>query len=189
VVLSEVKHDLASWLSLVCPSPEQPLLWRQTNEMPTSQLMEAVWPCYISIIVGMLTLMRTRWSGGLLAACLTCLLAIQALVASVGLGMSAASPFGHPVFDICSAAGTESVAAPAGDNDRNQPRRQPQCPFCFIAAQSASHPAMVPHAKAFPPFAVRDVAAPPFCDPSHHVVPGRLYRPTGDARGPPSFSV
>lgn len=120
---------------------------------------------------------------------LGCVLAVQALMSSVGLGMSAASPFGRSGFDICSAAATDSLGAPARTDDRDKPGHQPQCPFCFVAAQSAGHPAMVPHAKAFHAFAVRDVAAPSFADASHHAVPGRLYRPTGDPRGPPSFSV
>ena len=40
--------------------------------------------CYIFIMVGIRTLIRTRWSGSLLAACVACLLAFQALVASDG---------------------------------------------------------------------------------------------------------
>jgi hypothetical protein len=136
-------------------------------------------------MLGMRTLLRTRRSGCLLLAGIACVLAVQALLASVGLGMSTTSSFGQPVFEICGAAATDSLGVP----EPNKPRHQPQCPFCFIAAQSAAHPAMVPHAKAFPAFSVCDVAAPPFSDPSHHAVPGRLQRTTGDPRGPPSFSV
>ena len=89
--------------------------------------------CYISIMLGMRTQIQTRCSGRLLTACLACLLAVQALIASVGLGMSAASPFGQPALDICSAAAADSANALAHhDNDK------PQCPFCFVAAQLRS---------------------------------------------------
>lgn len=133
---------------------------------------------------GMRTRIQSRCSGRLLTVCLACLLAVQALIASVGLGMSAASPFGQPAFDICSAAAADGANAPArDDNDK------PQCPFCFVAAQSAGHLATAAHVKAYPAFAVREVAAPAYADTSRDAVPGRLHRTTGDPRGPPSYSV
>ena len=54
------------------------LLLRQINETPRLQLMWCVELCYLSSMLGMRTQMRPRWSGGLLAACVACLLAFQA---------------------------------------------------------------------------------------------------------------
>jgi hypothetical protein len=117
------------------------------------------------------------------------LLVFQALIASVGLGMSAAWPFGQPVFDICSVAATSGLDAPAHNNGTDPSSHPPQCPFCFVAAQCASHPAMAGDVKDFPAFAVHDVAAPPYASINPRVVHSRLLRATGDPRGPPSFPV
>ena len=121
-------------------------------------------------------------------ASVACLLAFQALIASVGLGMSAASPFGQLVFDICSAAATNGLDAPAHKNGTDPSTHPPKCPFCFVG-QCASHPAMAGDVKDFPAFAVRDVAASPYASINHRVVHSRLLRTTGDPRGPPSFPV
>jgi hypothetical protein len=74
--------------------------------------------------------------------------------------MSAASSFGQPAFDICEAVTTDSVNAPTRNNG-GTPKHQ-QCLFCLFAAQCANHPAMVGDTKAFPAFAVGDVAAAPY---------------------------
>jgi hypothetical protein len=163
---------------------------RPIDEMPSSLLMRVFGPCYISIMAGIRTPILTRWSRGLIAACLACLLAFEALITSVGFGMSAAPHFGQPLFDICRAAAAGSLATPAPNDDKGQPGHQPpQCPFCFVAAQSASHPAIIADAKSFPLFAVRDVAVLPHAHANHRPVHGPLHRTTGDPRGPPSFSV
>jgi hypothetical protein len=138
-------------------------------------------------MTGMRALIRTRRSGGFLAAGVACLLAFQALIASVGLGMSAASAFGQPKFEICGATAAHSLDAPE-HNDTDPAGHRPQCPYCFVAAQCASQPAMVADVKA-PAFAVRDVAASPYAGVNHRAVHGRLHRTTGDPRGPPSFPV
>ena len=131
--------------------------------------------------------MRKRWSGGLLAAGVASLLALQALFASFGLGMSAALPFRVAGFDICRATATDSVDAPSRNND--DPRKHQQCPFCIVAAQCASHPVMVGDGKVVPAFAVGDVASLHYAAVNHRAGLGRLRRTTGDPRGPPSFFV
>jgi hypothetical protein len=134
-------------------------------------------------------LIRTRWSGGFLAAGVASLLAFQALIASDGLGMSAASPFGPPVLDICSGAAKTGKEELAG-NDRTDPfRHPPQCPFCFVAAECAGHPVMAGDVKDLPAFAGRDVAAPPYVSTSQRVVHSRLLHATDNPCGPPSFPV
>ena len=61
--------------------------------------------CAILLVMrGLRQFMRTRSSGGLLAVCVAYSLAIQALMASVGLGMSAAAAPGDTGFFICSLA-------------------------------------------------------------------------------------
>ena len=140
-------------------------------------------------MAGIRALIRARWSGGLLAAGAACLLVLQTLIASVGLGMSAASPFGQQAFDICSAAATDSVNAPERKHEGTPNSRHPQCLFCFFAAQCASHPAAVGNARAFPAFAVDSVAASPYEALNYRAVHRRHHRTTGDPRGPPSFSI
>ena len=141
--------------------------------------------CYVSIMAGMRALIRTRWSGGLLAASVACLLALQALIASIGLGMSAASPFRQPVFEVCSAMAADSLDGPVR-NDADPPGHRPQCPFCFVAGQYTGHPAMNGDAKALPAFARRDVDAPPYAGAEDRAFANRLHRTTGNPRDPPS---
>ena len=145
--------------------------------------------CYIFVMVGIRTLIRNRWSGGLLAACVAGLLAFQALVASVGLGMSTASPLGRPAFDICGALATNGLDASAHNNGTDPSGHPLQCPFCFVAAQCTAYPMMVGDARAFPAFAWRGVAAASYASVKQPAVHGRLHRTTGYPRGPPSFSV
>jgi len=140
-------------------------------------------------MAGMRGLICTRWSGGLLAASVATLLAFQALIASVGLGMSASSLFGQPVFDICSGGAKTGQQEPGRNDGTDQSRHPPPCPFCFVAAQCASHPAMAGDVKDIPAFSGRDLAAPPYVSINHRVVYGRPLRTTGNPRGPPSFPV
>jgi hypothetical protein len=144
--------------------------------------------CYVSVMAGMRALIRTRLSGGLLAAGVACLLAFQAVIASIGLGMSAAWSLG-PEFEICTAVVADNLDAPARKNDTGRSGHLPQCPFCFVAAQSAGHPAVIGDEKVFRAFAGRDVSASPFATAEDSAFAGRLHRTTGDPRGPPPFSV
>jgi hypothetical protein len=93
-------------------------------------------------------LRQPRWLRGILAVCVAYVLAIQALMASVGLGMSAFAAPGQSGFVICHFA-----SASPTDSDRQKPSPEPQCPFCFVAAQGAGDIALVGEATAFPAYA------------------------------------
>jgi hypothetical protein len=94
-------------------------------------------------MTGIRALTRARWSGRLLAVGAAYLLVTQALFASVGAGMLAAPLIGQPAFEICGGAAPGQLNAPAHKNDRGPSDHREQCPFCFIAAQSAVHVATV----------------------------------------------
>jgi hypothetical protein len=121
--------------------------------------MHCTWVVLYFFMVGIRALIRPRWSGSLLAACIGCLLAFQAMVASVGLGMSTSSPLGQPVFDTCGASATNDLDASTHDNGTDPSGRPLRCPFCFVAAQCAAYPTIAGEVKAFPAFAGRGVAA------------------------------
>ncbi|HEX4040974.1 MAG TPA: hypothetical protein VHY10_04680 [Xanthobacteraceae bacterium] len=108
-------------------------------------------------------------------------LAIQAMMASVGLGMSAGAAPDQLSFVLCSYVSHQSAPG-----DRRAPT--PQCPFCFVAAQSAGHVATVGGAPAFPANAGLLIAAI-----SHPLVDGtfvpQLRHRQGEPRAPPSLSV
>ena len=134
-------------------------------------------------------LIRRRWLGGTLALSVAYVLAIQAVMASVGLGMSAASASGQTDFVICSFAPGPSSNGPATNNDQNAPGHRPQCPFCFVAAQSAGHLATIGEVTFFPAYArlqVTDALYGHFGDRGFVL---QFRRTVGDPRAPPSFSV
>ncbi len=79
---------------------------------------------------------RTQSKGGLLAVYIAYSLAIQAMMASVGLGMSAGAAPDQLGFVLCSYASHRDCAGTGRPAKR---RTRPQCPFCFVAAQSAGH--------------------------------------------------
>jgi hypothetical protein len=93
-------------------------------------------------------LVRSRSRGGLLAVCVAYSLVIQAVMASIGLGMSAGALLDRTGFVLCSFA--SDTNAPVQDSDRQKPNPAPRCPFCFIAAQSAGNVATVGKASAMP---------------------------------------
>jgi hypothetical protein len=104
-------------------------------------------------------LVQLRSKGGLLAVCVAYSLAIQAMMASIGFGMSAdMAPDGAGLV-LCSFASNQPANAPARDGDRQKPSPAPQCPFCFVAPQSAGHVATVGEAPAFPTHAALQSAA------------------------------
>jgi hypothetical protein len=145
--------------------------------------------CYFEAMLGARNFIWTRSLGGLLAVCVAYMLAIQALMASVGLGMSAALPSGQADFVVCSFAFGSSHQVPVPNHDQNEPDHQPQCPFCFIAAQSAGHPATIGEVMAFPAYAGLFVAGR-----LHRRVAVQIFIPpfrrmVGDPRAPPSSSV
>jgi hypothetical protein len=125
-----------------------------------------------------------RLSSGVLAVCIAYALAIQALTASIGLGMSAFALPGRTGLVICSL--TTLTQAP--DRDRQKPGPAPQCPFCFVAAQSAGHIAVAGEATALPAYAVLSVAS--ILDPVRDAIfVSHLDRTTGQPRAPPILSV
>jgi hypothetical protein len=126
---------------------------------------------------------RFRRTARFLAVCLGYALAVQAVVASVGTGMSAFAAPGQAGFVICS-----QVSAPGSAGDHHPPNSVPQCPFCFVAAQSAGHFALAgvaPVALAYSALAFASVA-----DPTGRAAFVPAFRRTlGDPRAPPPFSI
>ena len=116
------------------------------------------------------------------------LLAAQALMASVGLGMSAASASGQADFVICSFAFRSSHYFPVTNGDQKKPDRQPQCPFCFIAANSAGHPATIAEVMASPAYAGLFVAGLLHRRVADRILIPPFRRMVGDPRAPPSLS-
>lgn len=116
-----------------------------------------------------------------LAVCVAYALAIQAMMASVGTGMSAFAAPGDAGFVICG-----QVSTPTGDH--HAPNPAPQCPFCFVAAQSAGHLALTGEAPAAPVYTA--LAFAKVADPIRRAtfVP-RVPRTAGDPRAPPAFSA
>jgi hypothetical protein len=126
---------------------------------------------------------RTQSRGGLLALSVAYSLAIQAMMASIGFGMSAGAVSDQLGFVLCSYVSHQSAPAPG---DRRAPT--PPCPFCFVAAQSVGHVATVGGAPAFPAYAGLLIAAvsQPLGDGTF--VPQLRHR-QGEPRAPPSLSV
>ena len=122
-----------------------------------------------------------------MALCVAYSLAIQAVVASVGLGMSAsAAPERDDI--LCSFAFNQTADVPVRDDDRQRPSPAPQCPFCFVAAQSAGHIATAGEAPAFPVYAGLSIAA--ISDPiGDGAVVSEFRHRHGEPRAPPAFSV
>jgi hypothetical protein len=135
---------------------------------------------------GLRQFVRSGRSSQLLALWLAYSLAIQALMASVGFGMSAFAAAGPSSFVFCSHV-SEGVALPAGGSQAPK-RTPPSCPFCFIAAQSGGHDILVGQAPALPAYVDLQVAS------LEHRVTNRIFvarfrRVVGDPRGPPTFSA
>jgi hypothetical protein len=129
---------------------------------------------------------RARRSSRVLALCIAYSLAIQALMASVGFGMSAFAADGSDGFAICShsAAG---VPAPGGDHHQN-PNSSPACPFCFVTSQSTGYIPLVAEAPPLPVYAGRPIA--PVADRIGEAgfVP-QFRRMAGAPRAPPVFFI
>ena len=131
-------------------------------------------------------MIRARRSGALIAICVAYALSIQGLMASVGLGMSAAAASGQADFVICSSVHLLGAQAP---NEQPAPNSQPQCPFCFVAAQSAGHAATIANATAFPAYAGLQLAGALAGDIDYRTSVPAFRRTVGDPRAPPRFSV
>jgi len=140
-------------------------------------------------MAGIRRLIRARWSGRLLAVALAYLLATEALIASIGMGMSAVAAPGRPEFAICSSVAEHSLVAPLDNRDRGKSGNQSQCPFCFLAAQSGIHLATIGDGLASPAYATVQVVGFRYGNYDGRIPAPTLYRTTGDPRGPPHFSV
>jgi hypothetical protein len=126
---------------------------------------------------------RAKSSSRVLATWIAYSLAIQALMASIGFGMSALAAPDLGGFVICSHA---SVGTPV--RDRQNPGSAPPCPFCFVAARSAGYLPLVVEAPAHQLHSGRPIAsvADRFVDTG--LVP-QFRRVAGVPRAPPAFSV
>jgi hypothetical protein len=116
-------------------------------------------------------------------------LAIQALLASVGLGMSAAATPGQAGFVICSFASGLNLHAPPTNGDPKKPDPRPQCPFCFVAAQSAGQFATIGEPAVFAAYAGFDSYGAHYGQSADAIFVPRFRRTVGDPRAPPKFSV
>jgi hypothetical protein len=89
---------------------------------------------------------------------------------------------------LCSFAFNQTANMPVRDDDRQKPRPAPQCPFCFVAAQSVRNIAALGAAPTFPAYAGLLIAQ--ISDPSgdEAFVPQFRHR-HGEPRAPPAFSV
>jgi hypothetical protein len=134
---------------------------------------------------GLRHLIGKRSSGGLLAVCVAYALAVQALMASVGIGMAAGAA-GPSGAIICSFA---AVRAPASNGDRQNPVPRPQCPFCFVAAQSAGHFATVGEAPPDPVYTAVQLADPLSDGGGAKLFVRPFNRKAGEPRAPPAVFV
>jgi len=122
-----------------------------------------------------------------LAVGLAYALALQALIASVGLGMSAAStsaPFGLVICRLAS-----GPAAAATGDEQNKRDQRPQCPFCFVAANGCAHPGLVGAVGVVPAYAAPAAGRPLDRPLDDRIVPKTFRRTVGAPRAPPAFSV
>jgi len=134
---------------------------------------------------GLRQLRQSKRLGRVLAICVAYALAIQALMASVGTGMSALAAPGQAGFVIC---GQVSAPLPGPAGDRHRPSSPLQCPFCFVAAQTAGHFALAGAAPVVPTYAALAFAS--VADPiGRAVFVARFRRTTGAPRAPPGFSA
>lgn len=130
-----------------------------------------------------------RRAGALFAVYIAYTLAIEAVMASVGLGMSAFAAPGQATLVLCSLADGLTIDAPAKTGDRQNQTPRPQCPFCFVAAQSVGHVATAGEPPVFPAYVGSRVIGALSDHCRDKVFPPRPRRTVGDPRAPPAFSV
>lgn len=99
--------------------------------------------------------------------------------------MSAFAAEGPSGFVICGLVSGHS-GAPAGDRKDQNPA--PQCPFCFVAAQTAGNTALAGEAPAVLPYASTPVVAVLDRAGDRTFIPA-VRRTTGYPRAPPVSSV
>ena len=136
----------------------------------------------------MLTLrqfIRSRQSSAVLSVCIAYALAFQALLASVGIGMSAWVTPDSPGFAICSHT---STGAPTESTGGQEPNSSPGCPFCYVASQCAGHTALTGETLAFPAYTAVSTASIAGLIRHDAIVP-QFPRLSGSPRAPPGFAV
>jgi hypothetical protein len=136
---------------------------------------------------GLRQFMRSRRSSRLLVFWIAYSLAIQTIMVSVGLGMTTGGQNrAGPV--LCSFAVHKAASALAPDGNRRNSSPAAQCPFCFIAAQSAGHVATAGDAPAFPAYAGVLIAT--ISEPlGERIFAPQFRHKHGQPRAPPAFSV
>lgn len=147
--------------------------------------------------------MRRHIPVGLIAPALACLLLVQALFDSVGLGMSGGMPVmtvsgSMPAMNMPGMAATADMPGMPGmsgmavtgratvPDSRRAPAKTPFCPFCFVAAQLALHPVAPPAPPGMPirPPAIGHAA---WVRTGHGDAPRRFAPPGGHGpRAPPA---
>jgi Protein of unknown function (DUF2946) len=132
---------------------------------------------------------RSRRPRRSMAVLLAYALALQGLIASVGLGMSAASAADHIDLVLCSSVVHTGTAASPASGGRDKNDRRPQCPFCFVAAQSAGFPATPGVATVVSIGAARNVSRLRYGIARTGIVASPLRRSNGNPRAPPRFSA
>lgn len=122
-------------------------------------------------------------SGGLLGLYIAYSLAIQAMMASVGLGMSAGAALDQAGFVFCGVVSHQIAPVPG----KQAPVPTPQCPFCFVVAYSVGHLATAGEPPAFPSYVGVPIAAVPH--PANIAFVPQFRRCHGEPRAPPVFSA
>ena len=101
--------------------------------------------------------------------------------------MSVAAAPGHVDFVICSiASGSE---AQGSQDDRNRPNPRPECPFCFVAAQSVGNVAIIDGGPTPPVFSGLQIAGAVSGFNYDGTLVPPFRRSVGVPRAPPLFSV
>ena len=129
---------------------------------------------------------RRHW-GALVSISVAYALAMQALLASVGFGMSAMVVSGQDGTVLCLHA-PDSPSTTSHDNDKT-PHPRPQCLFCFISAQSSCPTAAATSVPILPAYAGQPLAGQLAGDPGGHTYIPQFQRTLGDPRAPPRFSI
>lgn len=127
--------------------------------------------------------------GRFLALTLAYALAFQALVSSVGIGMSGGSTSGPAGFILCHDQHDDSAAPPTRPADRQQPSPGQNCPFCLMAAQNSATPGAMPDLATAPVYVASLIARMPDNRFVAQSLPPVSRHSPAIPRAPPSISV
>ena len=139
------------------------------------------------MMFGLLQFIGSRRLGAVVAICVAYSLAIQAIMASVGLSMSVGVA-DRAEFVLCGLSSNRPADPPAGNDDRQKPGPAPQCPFCVVAAETFGHVVIVGEPSAFPAYTGLLSAA--ISDPvDDRAFVSQFRHSVGEPRAPPTLSV